>query len=579
MSQSLRSKIWEVCTYDRSEADKLTEELKISRLLSVALLNRGISDPEMASRFLWPKLSHLHPPFTMKGMEKAVARIMRALASHEKVAVYGDYDADGVTAAALLYLFLRRMGLEVECYLPHRLKEGYGLNREAVRRMAQSGVSLIITVDCGISNVHEAALASSLHMDVIVTDHHEPSRSLPQAFSILNPKQPGCPYPFKDLAGVGIAFLLVVALRAAMKESGRWNDAAAPNLKNFLDLVALGTIADQVPLIDQNRILAFFGLEVLNQGRRKGIEALKEVCGLSGRPLSSWNAAFQLAPRLNAGGRMGDSYLAFRLLTTEEITEAREIAVMLDKMNAERQSIEDRMVQEAEAQLRRVDFSPRNKTIVLASKDWHKGIAGIVASRILERYFRPTIIISLEGELGYGSGRSVPGLNLYHALEACSSWLSSFGGHPSAAGITIDSQNITPFSEQFERVADQCLKEEHLLPRLKADGVASLDMIGVEEVRQLKLLEPFGNGNPEPLWLARELAVHQVQPVAERHLRLLLRPSENHLVRAIGFDMIEALRDLKASVDAIFTFHIDEWGGASRLEIKLKDIRNAASKD
>jgi single-stranded-DNA-specific exonuclease len=320
-------------------------------------------------------------------------------------------------------------------------------------------------------------------------------------------------------------------------------------------------------------------MEVLNQCNRKGIEALKEVCSLSGRNISSWNVAFQLAPRLNAGGRMGDSYLALRLLTTEDAREAHEVAVILNSMNGERQNIEDRMIQEAETQLRQADFSPRNKTIVLASKNWHKGIAGIVASRILERYYRPTIIISLEDEIGYGSGRSVPGLNLYNALEACSSWLASFGGHPYAAGITIDSQNIVPFSQQFERVAEQCLTEEHLMPRIKVDGITSLERVSVDDALQLKLLEPFGKGNPEPIWVARGLSVQQVQQVAEKHLRILLRPSGNHCIRAIGFDMSEAVRDLKTSVDAVFTLYIDEWGGSAKLAMKLKDIRSAMPGD
>jgi single-stranded-DNA-specific exonuclease len=511
----------------------------------------------------------------MKGMEKAVARIMQSRTSKERVIVYGDYDADGVTAAALLYLVLKHMDVNVACYLPHRLKEGYGLNPEAIRWLAQEGTGLIITVDCGISSAREVMLARSFNIDVIITDHHQPPPLLPQALSVINPKQPDCPYPFKELAGVGIAFLLAAALRAAMKKSGFGDDSDVLNLRNLLDLVALGTIADQVPLTDQNRILTYFGLEVLNQSNRIGIEALKEVCGLAGRSISSWNVAFQLVPRLNAGGRMSDSSLALKLLTTDNAQEAREVAVSLNRMNAERQHVEDRMVQEAEKQLNLAHFSLRNKTIVLASRNWHRGVMGIVASRILERYHRPTIIISLEDGISHGSGRSVQGLNLYSALDLCSSWLTSYGGHTYAAGITIDPQNIVPFSRQFEEVACQYLTAEYLTPLLRIDGITSLEQISMDDALQLRLLEPFGTGNPEPVWLGRGLAVQQVQKIGEKHLRLAFRLSGPQYTRAIGFDMSDAIQLLKASIDAAFTLYVDEWGGTSRLGMKLRDIRNA----
>jgi len=510
----------------------------------------------------------------MKDIHKATARVMKARESGEKVTIYGDYDADGPTAAALLFLFLKHMEVNVSCYIPHRMKEGYGLNRDAVRRLADTGTDLLITVDCGISNIQEISLAHSLKMDVIVTDHHQPPPVIPKALAILNPKQVQCPYPYKDLAGVGIAFLLAVALRAAMKEAVLWKEHEAPNLKNFLDLVALGTIADQVPLTGQNRILTIFGLEVMNSITRTGIEALKEISGLREKPILSWNVAFQLAPRLNAGGRMGEPSMVFKLLTTENYDEAREIAEELNRLNLDRQKVEDRIVQEAQERLSLAGFSPEKRSIVLASENWHQGVVGIVASRILERFHRPTFIISLQDGIGRGSGRSIKGFDLYQALQECAPWLLDFGGHPAAAGIKIHPQNLEPFSNHFEQVAGKILSEKDLKPRIKLDAETSLEEIGLDEVLQLKRLEPFGAGNPEPVWLGRRLAVERSEKVGNRHLRLTFRLPEGNYAQSIGFGMGHVAELVESHVDAAFTVYLDQWKGTTRLGLKLKDIKN-----
>ena len=386
MHETYRSMIWEICNTSKDKAVELSRKLGVSTLLGYALLNRGLEDADSAKRFLYPRLLDLYPPFEMKGMSAAISRTMQAKKRGEKVCVYGDYDVDGITSTALACSFLERMGINVFPYIPNRLTEGYSLNENAVRHLAHLGIKLIVTVDCGISNYHEIKIAQSLGIDTIITDHHTPSQKLPEATAILNPKQPGCGYPYEDLAGVGVVFLFLAGLRAAMKDAGEWDDSSAPNLREELDLVALGTIADQVPLTSQNRILVLFGLKTMEQKQRVGIEALKSVSGLEGKTVSSWNIAFQLAPRLNAGGRLGNSSMALKLLTTKEPKKAKEIAEQLDNFNSERRMLEDRITKEAHGLLKEMSFNNDHKSIVLASERWHRGIVGIVASRLVEKF-------------------------------------------------------------------------------------------------------------------------------------------------------------------------------------------------
>ena len=450
------------------------------------------------------------------------------------------------------------------------------MNEEGVRRLARAGVKLIITVDCGIASLREIQLAISLGMEVVVSDHHLPPTILPKAEAILNPKQPGCGYPFKDLAGVGIAFFLAAALRSAMKEEGHWDDQSMPNLKDELDLVAMGTIADMVPLMDQNRILTAAGLEVIQQGRRVGLEALKRTSGLQGKTISSWNVAFQLAPRLNAGGRMGDSAMALKLLTTDNWREADEIAQHLDRLNSERRQIEERMTEQARAFLTGAGFSDDKKSIVLASEQWHRGVVGIVASRLVEQFHRPAVVISLEDGLGHGSGRSISGFDLYRALEECGPHLLAFGGHKYAAGITIDSRNLEAFADRFEMLARQELADFPLKSRLKIDAESSLGEIGLQDVLDLKRLEPFGVGNPEPVWLGRNLVLQGTEQVGKKHLRFTFEHPSGTSSRAIGFGMADREILLGPKIDAAFTLYLDEWRGNTKVGIKLKDIMNAS---
>lgn len=576
MQEQINAKIWELLPHASAEAHHFASRLGVSVLLATALMNRGIDDEDSAFRFLNPRLADLQPPFQMKDMNKAVARIMQARHRREKVAIYGDYDVDGITATALLTTFLKRMDVDATPYIPHRLREGYGLNEEGVRRLARAGVKLIVTVDCGIANPREIQLANSLGIDVVVSDHHLPPTILPKAAAVLNPKQPGCDYPFKDLAGVGIAFFLAAALRSTMREEGRWDDQSMPNLKDELDLVALGTIADMVPLTDQNRILTAAGLEVIQQGRRVGLDALKRTSGLEGKNISSWSVAFQLAPRLNAGGRMGDSVMALRLLTTDSWREADEIAQHLDRLNSERRHIEERMTEQARSFLTGAGFGDDNKSIVLASEQWHRGVVGIVASRLVEQFHRPAIVISLENGLGHGSGRSIAGFDLYKALEECGPHLLAFGGHKYAAGVTIDSRNMEAFAERFETLARQELADVPLKSRLKIDAESSLEEIGLHDVMDLKKLEPFGTGNPEPVWLGRNLVLQGTEQVGKKHLRFTFELPSGSSFKAIGFGMADLENMLGPKIDAIFTLYLDEWRGNTKVGIRLKDIMNAS---
>ncbi|HYB21600.1 MAG TPA: single-stranded-DNA-specific exonuclease RecJ, partial [Thermodesulfobacteriota bacterium] len=440
-------------------------ELEISPLTVQVLLNRGISSLDEARRFLSPSLSDLPDPFTMKGMDEAVRRIDQALRKGERIVLHGDYDVDGTTATALLYLFLRNAGGRVDISLPHRVKEGYGLNLEAVKKIRLSGAKLLITADCGISNSEEIRWAGENGLEVIVTDHHEVPEQLPRALAILNPKQRDCSYPFKNLAGVGVAFNLLIALRSFLRRQGFFKDGKGPNLKEFLDLVALGTVSDVVPLTGANRVLVKYGLRELSQSNRPGIAALKEISGLEAGSVDTTGINFRLAPRINAAGRLEDALEVVQLFTTSDPLQARRIAVHLNELNSLRQRIEERILMEAKAMLDS-RAAEKIKSIVLASLGWHPGVIGIVASRLTEAYHCPTILIALQENLGKGSGRSIPSFPLYEGLKDCRIWMEGFGGHEQAAGLIIRAECIPGFSRAFEETVAERLTEEDFIPCL-----------------------------------------------------------------------------------------------------------------
>jgi single-stranded-DNA-specific exonuclease len=556
---------------DLGAAARLAGALRLHPLAARVLAARGHADPGTAGPFLEARLADLPDPFLMKGMSGAVARIARAVGSGERIACYGDYDVDGVTSTVLLAGFLRAAGGDVVTYTPHRLAEGYGLNHGAVVKLAAQGVKLLVTLDCGITSVDEVRGAKAGGLETVVVDHHTVPVELPQAAAILNPHQPGCGYPSKELAAVGVTFALVMALRKALREAGRFGaDRPEPNLREALDLVALGTVADVVPLVGANRILVKWGLEELARTKRPGLQALKRVAGIAdGTPIGAGQVGFRLAPRINAAGRLDDAGRGVRLLLTGDPREATALADELDRENQARQEIERAILDEAVG-----DAAARVKTgargLVLHRPGWHPGVIGIVASRIVERFHRPTILVGELDGVGKGSGRSIEGFHLYDAIASCAGHLTRFGGHKHAAGITIDPGAIPRFREAFEAVANGSLTADDLVPRCRIDGWIEAGDVGERAATDLAKLAPFGAGHPEPVWALRGAAARARTIGAEgRHLKLQLGGG----VDTIGFGMGDRLATCAGEVEAAFTIGFDDWDGVRRLQLKLKDLR------
>jgi len=569
------SKRWEVARGNPGLEDKLAVALQLRPLEARLLANRGLTTIDGARAFLTPTLQHLHDPFAMHGMEEAVERLVHSLYVQEPMVIYGDYDVDGITATAVLSWFFRDIGIPVPYYLPHRMREGYGLNGDAVRRLAQQGARVLITVDCGITGHAEVQLAKSLGMDVIVTDHHQVPPALPAAVAVLNPHQRECSYPAKELAGVGIAFKLVTALRSRLRHEARWA-TKLPNLRRHLDLVALGTIADVAPLVGENRILVHHGLQALTHSDKPGVQALKQVGRLEAQAIGPRQVGFTLAPRLNAAGRLAAAQAGVELLLSDDIARAAELAQYLDTVNRERQVVQAQIYEEAKAAIDRDGGMDGRWAIVLASERWHPGVVGIVASKLVEEYGRPAVLIGLEGSVGKGSGRSIAAFHLYRALEACQQYLAGFGGHEHAAGIRIERTQVSAFRDALNRVASEQLTAEDGAPLLEIDAEVRLDEIDDPLLDYMARLEPFGEGNPPPVLVARGAEVVG-EPVLvgkeQQHLRLTLRQG-NAFIRAIGFGMGTQLAQVKSGrLDIVFTPQRHVWNDRVERQIVLKDFK------
>ncbi len=553
-------KVWKIASADQQRVNTLASSTGLSPALCRALLAREIDTVEQAHAFLNPDLSRLHDPFLMKDMDKAVARLKEAVRSREPILIYGDFDADGVTATALLVKGLDDLGAAVSYCLPDRLQEGYGLNEERIRGAHQDGVKLIVCVDNGIGSHDEVALANQLGIDVIITDHHEPrGDTLPPATAVLDPKRSDCPYPFRDLAGVGVAFKLYQALTGDI--SG-------------LDLVALGTIADIVPLVDENRVLVRAGLEDINARRRRGIEQLIEVSGLRDTILTAHNVAFQLAPRINAAGRVGTAHVGVQLLLTNSVQIASEIAAALDQENRARRGIEEEIAEQADAILART-FSPSQRVIVLADPRWHPGVIGVAASRIVDRYNRPTALIALSGPVGKGSARSIKAFDIHAGLESCSDLLETFGGHRLAAGFTIRQDRIEQLRDRLNRVATDLIPDEALVPELKIDAVVALDEIDDRLVAELNSFRPFGAGNPRPVFACERVeSVGSITVIRGTHIKFTVRQNDTWCA-VIGFGMadIEPAVRTARTFDIAFAPRVNRWAEKERIQLLLKDFR------
>ena len=566
-------KRWILKEADDATAAHLAQELELPPLLARILVQRGFADSDAARRFLSSSLStDLPPPHLLAGMDDAVERICRALRDRERVCVWGDYDVDGTTGAAVLVSFLREIGGEPMFYIPHRIDEGYGMSRQGIEHLHSRDVTLIVTVDCGISNADEVVYAGTLGMDVVIVDHHQLPERLPDAAAaVINPQRPDCAFPDKGLCAAGLAFYLVIGLRANLRESGWFEPNAVPDIRRHLDIVTLGTIADMVPLRGANRVLTRRGLVELGSSTRPGIMALREVAGLPPGAVDAGTVAFQLGPRINAAGRMDAAVKVVEMLTTESRETADDIARELDGHNRERRETEVQVLDEALAQIEERRLQDR-WSIVVGSRGWHPGVLGIVASRIVERFHRPTIVIGLESGEGKGSGRSIRGFHMVQGMRQCADLLERFGGHEYAGGLSIREEHFEAFADRFEKAARESLREEDLQPYLDVDAEVDFRELSLGLVREMRLLGPFGVGNPEPVFQTRGVEVCERRDF-NRVSRFRLRHDE-HTVTAVIFGPPEKLPvRVKDNVDIAYRIRENEWQGTHAMELRLLDVR------
>lgn len=530
------------------------------------LVNRGLDDEDKARRYLEPALENLHDPLEMLDLERAAVRILAAVEQREAILVQGDYDVDGITSTFLLHSALAELGARSSYRIPDRVRDGYGLTTDAVDEARRRGCTLIVTVDCGITANEAVAYARSLGIDCVITDHHEPAAVLPDAAAIVNPLRPGCPYPFKALAGVGVAFKLVERLL-----QGR---GGLDRARDYLDVVALGTIADVVPLVGENRVLAHLGLDRLNQHRRLGLRALVERAGLAGRRITSGQVAFVLAPRINAAGRMGNAEQGLRLLLARDEQEAAACAQALEEDNDRRREKDGQALAEAERRVR--DELPADaRTLLLWSDSWHPGVIGIVASRLVERYGRPAVLVAVDGERGRGSGRSVPGLDLTRLLDGCTDLLEAHGGHAFAAGLTVRRERLPELRERFERLVREQERPDSHVQRLEVDSDVRVAECDHDLVRYLERMAPHGLENAEPVFRIVDARVREVGVVGGgKHVRLRVGDGQGE-VDAIGFGMAALAPGLRAAgrADVAFVPTQNEWNGETRVQLKLKGVR------
>lgn len=559
-------------------AADLARQLRTSPLVATVLHHRGADDPESGSRFLRPSLNHLHDPSDLPGCQAAADRIARAVADGERICIYGDYDVDGMTAVAILHRCLTMVGAVPSFYVPHRLEEGYGINDEALDAIAADGTDLLVTVDCGITAVEPLARAAQAGMDVIVTDHHTPGDVLPNAVAIVHPDLPGESYPNPGLCGAGVALKLAWQVAREITGARRVDDHLREFLLDATCLAALGTIADVVPLRGENRALAVFGLRGLPQSTHPGLMALLESAKLTGETLDAYHVGFLLAPRLNACGRMGHARLAVELLTDASADKAAEIARYLVRQNTERQKTEREITAEAVEMVRAGGDLDDRKVIVLASEDWHGGVIGIVASRLVDRFHRPTVLIAINGDgTGQGSGRSIPGFHMHRSLSACGEHLISYGGHEMAGGIRIDSAKIDAFAEAMEMFGRSHMEESSLQPALRIDAEATLDDLRYRTVEHLASLAPFGQGNPPPVVAMRRMKLLGPPKRMGRSGRTLgmVLGGQGGRIRAVGFgmgDLADELAGVK-TVDVAAEPTLNHFRGNTSVELKLRDVR------
>ena len=566
-----QQKIWEPSTPDIDKSSRLAVRLGISQLLAQLLINRGIETEGAAHAYLYPTLDQLHSPFLLHGMEQVVERIRLAMKRGEQIWIFGDYDVDGTTATSLLISTFRHLDFPVKPYIPNRFEEGYGLNKEAIHKLREDGCDLLITVDCGITSIEEVKFANTLGIDVIITDHHQPPPGpLPPAVGVITPKMPESEYPFDGLAGVGLAFKLAHGLMGG--------GDLDPFLLSQLDLVALGTVVDIAPLVGENRVLTSLGLAEINKRERPGIRALCDVADHgAGKQIVGHTLGFILGPRINAAGRMETAGKVVELLSGESYDEIIPIAKELDAYNQQRREVENKIREQATATIEKDGDHQKKKGLVVAHEDWHRGVVGIVASRILERYYRPVFILAIDGDEAHGSGRCIDGMNLADSLNACSELLVKHGGHQAAAGLTIRTENIDEFAARFDQYACEHLSDEDLKPKLTLDLEVPSSYLTLQALEELQLLEPFGEDNSAPSLALRNLRLQRPPTVMgkeKNHLKLFVTDGGPTL-EAVGWNMADhfiALKNKNIRLDLAFEPEINEWHNSRRVQLKIEDL-------
>ena len=560
------NKKWEYNSIDTNKINEISKKYNISNLLSTILVNKNIIEDEEVRLFLNPTRNDFHDPFNMPDMDAVVDRILKAMEMNEKTIIYGDYDVDGITSITVLKRFFKEHGFVVDCYIPNRLNEGYGLNRDAITSIAKEGYKLIITVDCGISANEEIDLANNLGMEVIVTDHHEPLEKLPNAIGIVDCKRKDSKYPFNSLAGVGVSFKLIQAISMRKKLDDK-------DYLKYLDVVAVGTISDIVPLVDENRVIAKLGLKLLEVTKKPYLKVLLDVSGY--KEINSNTVSFGIAPRINASGRMGFEQDALELFLTDNIVKTREIAEKLNSYNRKRQEIEKNIFNEAIEIIEKNELDKKD-IIIIGSKNWHHGVIGIVASKITDLYYKPCILVCFEDDVGKGSGRSIPGFDLHSALCEVSDCLDKYGGHEMAIGLSIKKEKFELFKTKMESIASK-QNLSSFLPVIKIDMEINQKDVTIDNVKSLSLLEPYGESNNVPIFEYKNLKIDAIRTLLEgKHLKMILKDG-NMTIDAIAFNMGSYINDfhLGDKINVVGTLEINRFGNMENIQFNLKDMKKS----
>lgn len=559
---------WIVKEINNEKVELLKEKFNLSNLVAKILSNRNILEREMQEddikKFLNPTRDDFYDPFLLPDMEQAIERIEQAINNNEKILIYGDYDADGITSTTILIKFFKEIGVEVDKYIPNRLEEGYGINNKALEEIKNRGIDLIITVDTGITANDQVKYANELGLDVIITDHHEPSDEIPKAVAVIDAKRKNNQYPFNQLAGCGIAFKLTQAISIKRKLD------PSKYLKN-LDIVSIGTISDLVPLVDENRVIVKLGLMLVKQTKNIGLRKLLLKSQL--KEVDSTSISFGITPRINAAGRLGNQYDALNLFITEDVKEAERLSEVLNSYNIERQKIGNKIYEEAISQLK----DEEKNCIILGKEDWHHGVIGIVSSKITEKFNKPSILLCFEDNIAKGSGRSVPGFDLYKAISSTKEYLLGFGGHTMACGLSLTVENFERFKKEITKYIDENLDISKLEKEIYIDEILTIDDLDIEEIKELKSLEPFGEENPEPIIMYENVEINGIRTLSEnRHLKLSLKKNDK-IIDAIGFNLGELAEKYKIgdTIDIVGNIEINSFNGKDLIQIRLIDIRKA----